>query len=298
MRVYGKSLLVAQQESNCLTDVLVDEALSSAHAHWGPGGDSDGDRVCNTRPLLGVPISVKGGLLLLKLPPTITHLGLLDSIDIRGHDTTIGLARNCNKPAATSSAIVRLLQDAGALIHAKSTVPTALFAMETESDVFGRTTNPYNCMFGVGASTGGGAALVAWGGSKIEIGSDVAGSVRIPAHTCGLWSLKGSVGRFPSLGNHSSMPGFEAVPILVGPLASSLDDLQEFYQRVIQMEPWTYDHTVCSPAFRRLLAAKLTVLAVRASSVATDKLFGRRPPIKMGRHMDRSYVNNCIVGCH
>ncbi|KAF9024945.1 amidase signature enzyme [Hymenopellis radicata] len=228
MRVYGKRTLLAQQESNCLTDILVDEALSSALAHWGPAGDSDGDRVCNARPLLGVPISVK------------------DSIDIRGHDTTIGLARNCNQPAATSSAIVRLLQDAGALIHAKTTVPTALFAMETESDVFGRTTNPYNRAYGVGASTGGGGAVVSWGGSKIEIGSDVAGSVRIPAHTCGLWSLKGSVGRFPSLGNHSSMPGFEAVPILVGPLASSLDDLQEFYQRVIQMEPWTYDHT-CVP---------------------------------------------------
>lgn len=80
---------------------------------------------------------------------------------------------------------MRLLQDAGALLHVKTTVPTALFSMETESEVFGLTTNPYNRNYGVGASTGGGGAIVAWGGSKIEIGSDVAGSVRIPAHTAG-----------------------------------------------------------------------------------------------------------------
>ncbi len=117
--------------------------------------------------------------------------------------------------------------------------------METESDLFGRTTNPYKATHGVGASTGGGGALVAWGGSMVEVGSDVAGSVRIPAHTCGIWSMKGSVGRFPVLGNMSPMTGLEAVPILTGPLANSLDNLEEFYKRVIDMEPWTYDHTVC-----------------------------------------------------
>lgn len=130
------------------------------------------------------------------------------------------------------------------MIHAKSTVPVALFAMETDSAIFGRTSNPYNSEYGVGASTGGGGAMVAWGASKIEIGSDVAGSVRIPAHTCGLWSLKGSVGRFPSIGNNSAMPGLESIPTLTGPLAGSLDDLHEFYRRVVEMEPWMYDHTV------------------------------------------------------
>lgn len=167
-----------------------------------------------------------------------------DTIDIEGHDSTIGYSRNVNGPSITSSAIVRLLQDAGALVHAKTSVPTGLLALETISDVYGRTTNPFNKAFTAGASTGGGGALVAMGGSKIEIGTDLAGSCRIPAHFCGVWTLKGSSGRFPSWGNKSSMPGLQSVPLIVSPLAGNLDDLREFWKRVILAEPWQYDHTV------------------------------------------------------
>jgi Asp-tRNA(Asn)/Glu-tRNA(Gln) amidotransferase A subunit family amidase len=167
-----------------------------------------------------------------------------DTIDIAGHDSTIGYSCNVGKPVKESSPLVRLLQDAGALIHAKTTVPTGLFSLETESDVFGYTTNPYNPNHTVGASSGGGAALLTSGGCRIDIGSDIAGSIRIPAHFCGFWSLKGSAGRFPSWGNRSSFPGFEAISLVVGPMATSLDDLEEFWKRVIEMKPWKYDHTV------------------------------------------------------
>ena len=169
-----------------------------------------------------------------------------DTVNIEGHDTTIGYSRNIGHPKSTSSAIVRLLQDAGALVHVKTTVPTGLVAIETISDVFGQTTNPYNPAFSAGASTGGGAALLACGGSKIEIGTDLAGSVRLPAHFCGIWSLKGSHGRFPSWGTESSMNGLESIPIVAAPMAGNLDDLQEFWKRVVSAEPWQYDHTVSS----------------------------------------------------
>jgi Asp-tRNA(Asn)/Glu-tRNA(Gln) amidotransferase A subunit family amidase len=140
---------------------------------------------------------------------------------------------------------VRLLQDAGAILHVKTTVPTALIAIETESDLFGRTTNPYNQDHSVGASTGGGGALLACGGSKIEIATDLAGSARIPAHFCGIWGLKGSIGRFPTWGTMSSMMGLESIQILAAPMAGSLADLEEFWKRVVAMKPWTYDFTVC-----------------------------------------------------
>lgn len=167
-----------------------------------------------------------------------------DCIDIAGHDTTVGLARRVGKPVERSSAIVRLLEDAGAIVIAKTTVPTALFSVDTDSKLFGTTSNPYSPDHGVGASTGGGAAMVACGGSKVEIGSDVAGSVRFPAHFCGVWSLKGSVGRWPVTGNQSSMMGVEAVPTLTGPLTRSLEDLEQIYKGVIDMRPWEYDYTV------------------------------------------------------
>lgn len=161
-----------------------------------------------------------------------------------GHDSTISFSKNVGHPTASSSSIVRLLQDAGALVHVKTTVPTGLLSIETISDVYGRTTNPYNHSFTAGASTGGGGALVACGGSKIEIGTDIAGSVRIPAHFCGVWSLKGSSGRFPAWGNRTSMPGLESIPLVISPLASNLADLREFCKRLILAKPWHYDHTV------------------------------------------------------
>lgn len=168
----------------------------------------------------------------------------LDSVDIAGHDTTLGYSRNADFPVNASSAIVRLLRDAGAFIHVKTTVPTGLLGLETKSDLFGRTTNPYDKERTVGATTGGGAALLACGGSKIEVGSDIGGSLRIPAHFCGIWGLKGSVGRFPTWGVRSGMPGLEGIETVAGSMAGSLDDLEEFWKRVVMAEPWRYDHTV------------------------------------------------------
>ncbi|KAF8157133.1 amidase signature domain-containing protein [Crassisporium funariophilum] len=231
MTVYAKKTLQAQKATNCVTDIMFEEALLIPPvANWGPGVDSDtsANDITRERSLMGVPVSIK------------------DTINMEGHDTTIGYSRNVCSPASTSSSIVRLLRDAGALLHVKTTVPTGLLAIETISDVFGRTTNPYNPNHSAGASTGGGGALLACGGSKIEIGTDLAGSVRIPAHFCGVWSLKGSAGRFPMWGSVSSMMGLEGVPIVASPMAGNLEDLQEFWKRVISSEPWQYDHT-CVP---------------------------------------------------
>jgi Asp-tRNA(Asn)/Glu-tRNA(Gln) amidotransferase A subunit family amidase len=254
MRAYAKQALKAQQATNCLTDVLFQESLAtSAITGWGPGVDSMDGSITSDIPrdglLLGVPVSIKGAILY----PTLSMIGpkkltllawFSDTIDIKGHDTTIGYSQYVGKPAKSSSAIVQLLQHEGAIIHAKTTTPTGLFNLETQSDVYGRTSNPYNPAFTPGASSGGGAALVACGGTKIEIGSDIGGSVRIPAHFCGIWSLKGSSGRFPSWGSASSMPGQEGIPLVTAPLAGNLDDLEEFWRRVVLAEPWQYDHTV------------------------------------------------------
>lgn len=192
----------------------------------------------------------------------------LETIDVAGHDSTIGYSRYVGKPAKESSAIVRLLQDAGALVHLKTSVPTGLLAIETSSAVFGRTTNPYNSGHSAGASTGGGAALLACGGSKIEVGTDLAGSVRIPAHFCGVWSLKGSAGRFPIWGNQSPMMGLESLPILAAPMANSLDDLSEFWKRVLDMKPWQYDHTVMPSLCADMISGVHTIHIVCSSSMA------------------------------
>ncbi|KAI6012059.1 amidase signature domain-containing protein, partial [Pisolithus microcarpus] len=111
----------------------------------------------------------------------------------------------------------RLLHDAGALTHYSS-----------------------------GASTGGGGALLALKGSMIEIATDIGGSARLPAHWCGVYGMKSSTGRFPSWGTVSPLPGLEGVETSCSPMARRLEDLEEFWKRVVAMRPWEYDHT-CIP---------------------------------------------------
>ena len=218
LEAYGKRCLLAHEATNCLADVFLDEAeATSSLAASTPH-----------RPLHGVPITLK------------------DCIDIAGHDTTLGYSAHVGHPAQQSAPIVRLLRDAGGLVYAKTTLPTGCLSFEVSSDLFGTTTNPHNPAFSPGASSGGGAALLASQGSMIEIGTDLGGSTRYPAAYCGLYTVKGSAGRFPSHGSVSCMPGLEAVPTITAPIARTLDDLEEFWRRVLSMKPWEYDHTVSS----------------------------------------------------
>lgn len=212
LHAYGKRALLAQDATNCLSDILIDNAESSMSKRSGT--------------LSGVVVSIK------------------DCIDIAGYDTTLGFSSRTGKPATTSAPLIRLLRDAGAVIHVKTTVPTGLLSFETSSDVFGETLNPYNPAFSPGASTGGGAALVAYQGSMVEVGTDIGGSTRFPSAYCGVYSVKSSVGRFPSEGCVPCMEGQEAIPTVTSPIARTLDDLREFWKRVVEMQPWLYDHTV------------------------------------------------------
>ncbi|KAF9256404.1 amidase signature enzyme [Marasmius fiardii PR-910] len=217
---YTKKIVDAQREFNCVSELLViDKELHE------PDEKISGGK----RPLEGVPVTLK------------------DTIDVAGHCSTIGFARNVVSPAESHSPLVRLLLDAGCIVLAKSTVPASLFSISTSSPLFsGPTLNPHNPLYGVGASTGGGAALVASGATLVEMGSDVAGSIRIPSHFAGLYGLKGSMGRWPSDRNRSSMEGIECLKTCGGPLTRSIADLLDIWGAVIGMKPWEYD-SACLP---------------------------------------------------
>ncbi|KAI0341449.1 amidase signature enzyme [Trametopsis cervina] len=242
---YGKRALAAQSATNCLADLMFDEALD-AHI---PGG-----------PLAGVPVSLK------------------DVVDIAGHDTTLGFSSRAHKPLTTSAPIVRLLRDAGALLHVKTTVPTGLVTFETTSDLFGETNNPYNSKFSPGASTGGGAALLAYQGSMIEIATDIGGSVRFPPAYCGLYGLRSSVGRFPVIGCQSCVPGLEGIET-VSPIAKNLDDLRTFWERVVGMKPWEYDHS-CIPIPWRPVDFVLAGRKPRWGVIWNDGMISPTPAVK------------------
>lgn len=213
---YGKKALQAQATSNCLSEIMIaDEYTISQQADTTTSG-----------PLAGVPISVK------------------DSEAVKGYDATLSYSAWTRKPSAEDSPIVKFLRSAGASIHVKTAVPTTLTTCETVSDLFGRTTNPYNAKYSSGASSGGAGALLAHGGAVIDIGTDLAGSVRCPSHYAGLYTVKGSAGRFLSPGGPSPIIGLESVSLIAAPITRRLEDLEEVWKRVIGLEPWKVDRTV------------------------------------------------------
>lgn len=151
VRAFGKKALKAHEATNCLTEILLPEAEEWAKS-------------CNRQgPLAGMPISLK------------------DTAGVAGWDACIGYSKWVGKPMKKDGALVRLLRDAGAVPFVKTNIPITLLSFESNNDVFGRCTNPHNSKFAPGGSTGGEAALLAYGGSRIGIGTDVAGSVRCPA---------------------------------------------------------------------------------------------------------------------
>jgi Asp-tRNA(Asn)/Glu-tRNA(Gln) amidotransferase A subunit family amidase len=221
LRTYGKVAIKAHAKTNCLTEVMVNEA---------EGWLKDGS-INLKGPLAGIPVSLK------------------DTLVVGGFDATVGYSSFVGKTCPKDGAAVRLLKDAGAVPYVKTNLPITLLSFESTNDVWGRSTNPHNPKYTPGGSTGGEAALLALGG-RIGIGSDVAGSVRAPAHFSGIYSLRCSTGRWPKSGVNTSMPGQEGVPSVYSPMTRTLNDLAYFTRSVIGMQPWKYDPSVHPLAWR------------------------------------------------
>ncbi|KAF7338607.1 putative amidase PB8B6.03 [Mycena venus] len=165
-------------------------------------------------PLHGVPLSVK------------------DQFNVEGFDTSIGYSERVGKPANSDADVVALLKAAGAIPIAKTNVPQTMFAFECCNPIFGRSVNPHNGGFTCGGSSGGEGALLAMDGSALGIGSDVGGSLRIPAAFCGVYSLKPSPLRVSYAGSGVTVPGFEGIISVAGPMGRSVKDL-EMFSRVV-----------------------------------------------------------------
>jgi amidase len=124
-----------------------------------------------------------------------------DSLNMKDTYSTIGFVSFIDHPKATSnSPLVDLLLDAGAVFYVKTNIPQTLMTADSENNVFGRTLNPHNLSLTAGGSSGGEGALVGMRGSLIGVGTDIAGSIRIPALCCGTYGFKPSVDRIPNGG--------------------------------------------------------------------------------------------------
>ncbi|KAL4895743.1 amidase signature domain-containing protein [Aspergillus ambiguus] len=197
---------IAQQLTRCLTEPLFDRAIERAKTlddYLKQAGKPIG-------PLHGLPISIK------------------DSFNVKGVDSTTGLAALAFKPATENSPLVDLLESLGAVIIAKTNIPQTLGALDSCNHLFGRTLNPLNRQLTAGGSTGGEGALLALRGSMVGFGTDIGGSIRIPAMCQGIYGFKPSVGRVPFAGQTAGhVPGNSRVALqaVAGPLARSVADL-------------------------------------------------------------------------
>lgn len=179
-------------------------------------------------PLHGIPMTIK------------------DSLDTFDMVTTWGTeGRATYRPGHDAIAVARL-RAAGAILVGKTNTPELTLAYQTDNHLFGRTSNPHSINKTSGGSSGGAAALIACGGIPIDLGTDTGGSIRLPAHFCGIYGLKPTTGRVPTTGNALPSTGLLAPLSQIGPLARTLDDLECIYQ-LIEGPHHSDPYTVSAP---------------------------------------------------
>jgi fatty acid amide hydrolase len=135
-----------------------------------------------------------------------------ECIDVCGMTTTGGVVGGAAKRKNRDAAIVRLLRREGAIVLGKTNLAQLSWGHETDNPLFGRTNNPWNLALTPGGSSGGEAAIVATGGSAVGVGTDSGGSVRVPAHYCGIHAFKPTSGRLANAGSlDTRLLSFQAI---------------------------------------------------------------------------------------
>ncbi|MGB3642909.1 MAG: amidase [Mesorhizobium sp.] len=183
---------------NAFTDTYFDEAMAEAKAAEQRYMSGDAQTL---RPLEGLPVAVK------------------DAQRVAGKRTTYGSAILVDNVDDHSDPMIERLQGAGAIIHARTTTPEFCLSSSCNTKLWGRTLNPFNTQYGPGGSSGGSAASLAAGTSALATGTDIGGSIRIPASCCGLVGYKPPKGRNPD-GPPANFDPYNHC----GPLARSVAD--------------------------------------------------------------------------
>jgi Asp-tRNA(Asn)/Glu-tRNA(Gln) amidotransferase A subunit family amidase len=163
-------------------------------------------------PLHGIPLTIKS------------------CIDVAGWPCPAGSLLRRNYIPSQDAVLVSRLKSAGAILLGNTNTPEFLMAYETNNLITGKTSNPWNLAHSSGGSSGGEAAAIAAGCSMGGVGSDGGGSIRVPAHFCGICGLKPTPGRIPATGHFP--PGDGAVSWLgvVGPLARTVADVRALFE--------------------------------------------------------------------
>ncbi|PGH19255.1 hypothetical protein AJ80_04120 [Polytolypa hystricis UAMH7299] len=252
---------IAHQLVNCLHEIFFEAALADAKRldayfveHKRPTG-----------PLHGLPISLK------------------DQFHVKGVETTMGYVgwigtfegdKTDPRRFELESELVRELRALGAVLHCKTSVPATLMSGETINNIIEYTWNPKNRHLSCGGSSGGEGALIALRGSAGGFGTDIGGSVRIPAAFNGLYGIRPSAGRIPYLGAANSMDGQISLRSVIGPLASSASGVKLLLKSVLSQHPWLYDPLCVEIPWRSEIEEHTLDLIQKSSSSQGQLAFG------------------------
>lgn len=247
---------IAHQLVNCLTEIFYDEAIARAEEL-----DKFQEETGTTLgPFHGLPISLK------------------DNFNVKGHASTVGIVKYSFEKMTEDAVLVGLLREQGAIFYVKTNVPVAMMMPESTNHIWGTTVNPLNRNLSAGGSSGGEAALLALHGLPLGLGTDIGGSIRIPASFQNLFALKPTLGRFPTYGCRAGLPGLELVSSINGPMTTSLTTLDYYCKNILTLEPWYHDPNSVALPWRTVdVPGKLNI------AILEDDLVVRpTPPIRRG----------------
>jgi len=266
---------LAHQLTNCLHETFFDAAIEDAKKL----DKYYAEKKAPIGPLHGLPISLK------------------DQFHVKGVETTMGYIgwigtfmgkKGTGQEKVFESEMVKELRALGAVLYCKTSVPHTLMAGETVNNIIGYTTNPKNRNLSCGGSSGGEGALIALKGSPAGFGTDIGGSIRIPAAFNGLYGLRPSSGRLPYEGMANSMDGQNSVLSVVGPLSHSAGSLRLLVKSLLSQQPWLHDPLVHEIPWREDQEKQISDLASSSklafAFMKHDGIITPHPPIQ--RAMD------------
>src|SRR5207302_6154362 len=172
-------------------------------------------------PLLGLPMTLK------------------ESINVTGLRTTVGVPEWSRFVSDHDAPATTRVRKAGAVVVGKTNVPPVLADWQADNPIFGRTVNPWDVARTPGGSTGGGGAALAAGLTPLEVGSDIGGSIRVPAAYCGVYGYRPSETAIPKSGRfpQADWPNPAVLMGVQGPLARSALDLELLFDVLVGPEP-------------------------------------------------------------
>ncbi|KAJ1356676.1 hypothetical protein KIN20_014415 [Parelaphostrongylus tenuis] len=209
LKAYVWKAMQVQERLNCCMEVIKEAFDVAAEA------DSRWSGVKDKPPMYGIPFSVKGNFY------------------VPGYDCCIGLAKFLDQPQSDECSIVTHLRNLGAIPFVITNVPQALLSFVCSNSVYGTTLNPHDGTRTPGGSSGGEGALFAAGGTPFGMGSDLAGSLRIPAAFCGLVTLKPTQDRLVVTNTHAGIPGRSRFGLSFGFFTKTVQEQVELLKLVV-----------------------------------------------------------------